>query len=383
MKKIVFIIESLQCGGAEKSLITLLNSLDYRTFQVDLILFKNGGEFTKFVPKEVAIKHKQLFKNISFFSYFYKKTKFWFLRNINKKIHSARFFWQVYNTLIEKDTDSYDIAIAYNQGFSTYYLTNKIKASKKIAWINTDYQKAKYDAKFDFQFYNKLSAVVGVSKESQQSFINAFKNYDLSAELKVIPDITDVSLIKEKANDVIEDLKFNTNFINIVTVGRLTEAKGYQLAIQTCKNLINKGISLKWYIIGEGSERGKLESLIKANDLTGTFNLMGYQENPYPFINACDIYVQTSVFEGLPLTVIEASLLNKPIVSTNFPSIFGFIKDEETGLISEMNAVSITKQVERLILDKVLRNKLSQNLSCRDNIDKEDSLKEIYKLFEH
>ncbi|WP_111709647.1 glycosyltransferase [Lutibacter citreus] len=380
MKKVVFIIESLQCGGAEKSLITLLNLLDYSVFQVDLILFNSGGEFEKFVPKEVTIINKPLFKNVNVFNKFYKKIEFWILRKFTKNKHTAQNFWNAYQHLINTHAVYYDVAIAYNQGFATYYLATKMSASKKIAWVNTDYQKAGYNAAIDFQFYKKLNTIVAVSEECKQSLKAAFNNYNLNATIEVIPDILDTTTIKEKAGSKIENLNFDTNLINIVTVGRLAEVKGYQLAINACKILVERGFSIKWYVIGEGSEREKLEKHIKNSNLENVFNLIGYKENPYPYINTCDIYVQTSLFEGLGLTLIEASILNKPIVSTNFPTAFSILEPNKTGLIAAMDAVSIADAIQTIIENDDLKNKLIENLKKQKNTRKEESISLVNKL---
>lgn len=132
--------------------------------------------------------------------------------------------------------------------------------------------------------------------------------------------------------------------------------------------------------MGEGSERNFLQSKIDRLNLSTEMHLVGADTNPYPYMKACDIYVQTSFFEGLGLTVIEASILQKPIVCTNFPTAFGILKDNETGLIAEMTAESIAENIEGLINDDNLRNQLVKNLSLQENYDKEKSLQQINDL---
>ncbi len=132
--------------------------------------------------------------------------------------------------------------------------------------------------------------------------------------------------------------------------------------------------------MGEGSERHYLEKLIKKYKIENSFFLIGAVNNPYPYINDCDIFAQTSLFEGLGTTVIEASFLNKPIVCTNFPSVYGILKDNETGLIAEMNVDSIVTKIELLINNESLKNKLITNLSRLENKDKEETLMQFEKL---
>lgn len=376
MKNIVFVIESLHLGGAEKSLVTLLNNLDYKTYNIDLILFKETGIFKNFVPKEVNCIQLE-FPKLSLIN----RLKFALDRRLNSKQHNAQLFWKVIKNKFKKFDKEYDIAIAYNQGFATYFVNQYINAPIKYAWLNTDYKKAGYNILVDYLVYKNFSSVVAVSSEAKQSLENELLKINKQLPITIIKDITDKKIVQKQANSE-QKIKFNNSTINIVSVGRLIAYKGFRLAIEACAILVAKEYQIKWYVVGEGSEREKLEQLIQDNKLENHFFLIGADPNPYPYMKNTTIYVQTSLFEGLGLTVIEASYLNKPIVSTNFPSIYGIIKDEETGLIAEMNAMSISKQIERLILDEGLREKLSFNLTLKEHKDKEMSLAKIYNLFE-
>tara|TARA_R110001583_G_scaffold107620_1_gene256224 strand:- start:8126 stop:9277 length:1152 start_codon:yes stop_codon:yes gene_type:complete len=381
MKRISFVIESLHHGGAEKSLITLLNLLDYNILQVDLILFKKGGEFEKFVPKEVTIRYKDPFQKINIIKKTYFRLKFWLIKNYmnKKKLHDAQIYWKVFGKYIEKHQLIYDVAIAYNQGLSTYYVSDKINASKKYAWLNTDYRKAGYVAAFDYAMYSKYKKIICVSKENESSFNKANDLIGKILPTYIIKDITDSLLVKKMSLEN-TDFKMDINQINILTVGRLAKAKGIHLAIEACKILKSKGIKLKWYVIGEGPERNELEKRINQYNLENSFLLLGYKENPYPYIKACDIYTQTSLFEGLGLTVIEATILQKPIVTTNFPTASSIITNNETGLICEMNAQSIAENILFYINDQKLKDKVVFNLSKLKNNDKEKSLETFNRL---
>lgn len=376
MKKIVFVIESLHIGGAEKSLVTLLQNLDPKVFEIDLIIFNKNGLFRNFVPESVNCIELDFPKLTSV-----ERLQFFVKRKLAAKQHKAQLLWPIIENKFKQVPKKYDIAIAYNQGFATYFVNTFLLAYKKYAWINTDYKKAGYDILFDYPIYSNFDKVVTVSSEVKKGFLRELEKVNRNLPITIIKDITDKKIVDQQANSV-QKIKFDNNVINIVSVGRLVNYKGFQLAVESCKNLINKGCNIKWYVVGEGSERRNLEKLVKEYSLENIFFLLGGDPNPYPYMKNSSIYVQTSLFEGLGLTVIEASLLNKPIVSTNFPTVHGIIKDEETGLIAEMNAESISKQVERLILDKELKNKLIYNLSLKEDTDKENSLTKVYNLFE-
>lgn len=377
MKKILFVIESLHLGGAEKSLVTLLNNLDYKKIQVDLIIFKDNGIFRNFIPENInlivnpslklSLKNRILFKILKLL--------------YRSKYHPAQTFWKLIKPTIKNHSLEYDIAIAYNQGFSTYYVENKIKAQKKYAWLNIDYQKAGYNIKFDFPIYKSFDKIITVSKEAKESFENELKFIDKNLNIDIIKDISDEIIIRKQSNEPIE-LKFKESVINIVTVCRLAKQKGLHLAIESCYKLVKNGYKINWYVVGEGGERNYLESLIKSKNLENHFFLIGAKENPYPYMKSCDIYVQTSLFEGLGLTVIEASILQKPIVCTNFPTSSTIINHNVNGLICEMNSDDISKNIEKLINEKELVTNFIENLKMLKNEDKLKSLEKISKLIE-
>ncbi|PIA77540.1 hypothetical protein BFR04_08865 [Gaetbulibacter sp. 4G1] len=382
MKKIVFVIESLHCGGAEKSLTTLLNHIDYAKHSVELILFKHGGEFEKFVPNEVTVTWINPFENINKLKLTFLRIKFLLFRKLKKKneYHNAQCYWKVFGNHISQNIRVFDLAIAYNQGFATYYVADNINAENKIAWLNTDYQKAGYNAVFDYSKYSQYNNVVCVSKENELSFITAMEKIGKKFSITIIKDIIDINTIKELSNKPGSFDNQNTKELKILTVGRLAKAKGFHLAIDACSLLVNNNIKLKWYVIGEGAERNFLESKIKEKHLENQFILLGYKENPYPYIKSCDIYVQTSLFEGLGLTVIEAAVLEKPIVTTNFPTAFSIITHNETGLITTMDAKSISESILYYIKNPSFTQSIIKNLSKQKSKDLENSLKLFYNL---
>ena len=375
MSKIVFVIESLQLGGAEKSLINLLQNFNYKAHDVDLILFQSQSFLLNQVPKEVRIIQKQL-PRLSIFS----RVQFYVARKLNKnKFHTAQLFWTfIKNKLLENNVE-YDVAIAYNQGFSTYYVSSFISARKKVAWLNTDYKKAGYNIDFDYPFYKQFNNIIAVSPSAKKSLELELKRIFQKVDIQIIKDIVDKEHILILAKDI-QEVPFVNGKINIVTVARLVKLKGLDLAIASCKRLVDKKYDINWYILGDGLERKKLETLIKKNGLRNFFFLLGSVENPYPYIANCDIYVQTSLFEGMGLSLIEASYLNKPIVSTNFESIAYTLENDQTGLIANMNDMSIFSNIERLILDQNLRQEFTRNLQLTQNNDKQESLQKISKL---
>lgn len=375
-KKIAFVIESIHLGGAEKSLVTLLQNLDYTKYDVDLITFQSDGFFKDFVPanvNHVVIQMPQLSV--------LDRIRFKLKRCFLKSKHHAQLFWPIVSKYFEKCNNEYAIAIAYNQGFATYYVHDFIDAAKKYSWLNIDYEKARYNIKFDYSFYQNFDKIIAVSDEAKRGLENQLRIISKYLSICIIKDITDSNIITQQSL-IDSGFVFKPDAINLVTVCRLAKQKGLFFVVEVASVLIKMGYPINWYIIGEGVERRFLEKEINRLGLNDVVFLLGATSNPYSFMRAADIYVQTSLFEGLGLTVIEAACLNKPIVCTNFPTAYNILKHEETGLICEMNTIAIASSIRKLIENDELKKKFTLNLSKQENRDKETTLNLIDILFQ-
>ena len=380
-KRIAFVIESLDCGGAEKSLVTLLQNLDYNQLEVDLLLLKAGGAFDKMVPAEVSVKYITVDTSTKGASFLWRRMRYFLSRKYGaRQRHLAQKFWQAFKNGIPSWQESYDVAISYSQGFSTYYVADKMSARRKYAWLNTDYVKAGYDPQVDWPYYNVYNKVVVVSEEGGAVFTEAMQRVAATApETIIVKDISDRNVIRMQSSETIEEV-FDKSLTNIVTVCRLEPPKGLHLAIEACKQLLNKGHKVHWYIIGEGSERARLEQLIRENGLQDHFSLLGFRENPYPYMARADVYVQTSLYEGWGLTLIEATLLQKPVVTTNFPTAYQIVQDAINGYITEMNAKDIASKIEYLIEHPATAAVMSSVKNELSEINKKKSLDTVYQL---
>lgn len=351
-KSVLFIIDSLTCGGAEKSLISLLPLLDYSKIDVDLMMVNKGGVFMCYVPEQVRIvdfpNPKGLLTEICLVG-------FRIVRRLYPNRHGAEMRWQTMSYAYKELDKTYDVAIAYQQGFPTYYLSEKVKATKKFAWVNIDLEKAGYRSAFNRPFYDKMDRVVPVSDRLCEML--KVSNYVNSEKLYTIFDILNVDLIKMMSHVRVQ-VKTDSRDLIIVTVGRMVAQKGYDLAVEVAKILKAKNISFKWYFVGDGGKRSEIERMISDYGLEKDIVLIGMTPNPYPFMAMADIYVQTSKFEGFGLTLNEARILNKPVISTNFPVVYNQIRDGENGLICEMKAESIAEKVILLASNLKLKEKL-------------------------
>lgn len=375
-KKVLFVIGSLHIGGAEKSLITLLQNIEYSDKEVTLLLFAKGGEFESLVPQQVRIQYLTPPK-LSLFD----KLKYGVEKIRKSHTHPVQIYWKYVRKYYTPVAGNFDYAISYNQGFANYFVSEFVNARVKYGWMNTDYVKAKYDVYLDLPHFENYDAIIPVSEEADHTFRRVIDTTNIKLKTVIIKDITDRKILEEQSLQN-ADIPFSKNHINILTVGRLSKPKGLELAVRACKILKDKGQNVKWFVVGEGPERKSLQKLIIQYNLSDTFILLGAKSNPYPFMKNCDIYVQTSWFEGLGLTLIEAAVLCKPLVTTNFITASSIVKDKETGLICETTAKSISNAILTLINDKELMMHFQENLGKIRNKDKEKSLETFERLLQ-
>lgn len=354
-KRTLFLSDSLNCGGSEQSLVSLLNTLDYDKVDVDLWLQNRGGVFEKLLPEQVNI--------VNFDPKPTNKLRYWLgkrlysldIRRNSRHRHLAELLWKRVGRYIKPLEKRYDVAISFQQGFPTFFLATKVNANKKAARVNIDMVEAKYDEIFCRRYYDACDNVIVISDAlAEQMKITGYVS-DKAKIFKLI-NVFSVDFIRRMAQ--VDTFSDGYGGIRLVTTGRLVKQKGYDLAIKAAKILKEKGLEFRWYFIGEGEERTHLESLISEHGLEQSITLMGMKANPYPFMKGCDIYVQTSLFEGFGRTVTEAKILGKAVVSTDFPSVFDQIKSGQNGLICEMTPESIAESILKLVKAPALKSQI-------------------------
>lgn len=352
-------IDSLFCGGAEKSLISLLPCLAHKGYEITLMIQRRGGELENLVPKGIKLITfpyypkglRRLGFSIAIRLPF--KSKYTYEERMWKSIG------RYYPCLEEK----FDVAIAYQQGFPTLFIADKVTARKKICWINCDIIKAGYNKNLWHKIYKKFDNIVTVTNILAD--ILTKENFVLKDKILIINDIVSEDIVKSLAKERVYIPPKNK--LIITTVGRFSPIKGYDYALDAALILKNKGINFEWNFIGDGPTRPIIEDFIKRNDLDDYIKIRGLQLNPYPFIEHCDIYVQPSRSEGYGITICEAKILQKPIVSTNFPVVHFQINNGINGLVADMNGKSIAENIYKLANDSSLRMFFSQNLRTEHN----------------
>lgn len=398
--KILFVIESLACAGAEKSLLSLLNNIDETKYEIDLQLFSHGAILQSLLPNYVNVLPEFNYTSIckipilrhilnirSFFSFrvFISRIIYSLLIRClplapNRPIHESVWYWKLHKNVIPSSNKSYDIAIAYAQGVPTFYVGDKVHANSKLAWVNCKYTPKKSYKKYLSERYKFFKKIICVSPANKDTFNNEFPVY--SKRTHIMPDINDAALVRDMASAYIpkefQQESTSEKPIILLTVGRLAPMKGYDVLVEAAKILRNHEIRFKWYILGIGPLESVIKAWIKSANLEDYIYLLGLKSNPYPYFKKCDIYVQTSRFEGFPLTLSEAMILTKPIVSTKFDSVHLHMKHEINCLLSEIQGESVALNIERLIEDNALRKKLKQHLENTQN----GNVYEIKKFYE-
>lgn len=373
--KVLIVINDLRSGGAQKSLVSFLKKLDEigvsQKYEIDLMVSEYDGIFVKDIPQSInAFQSDYIFKwmncpfnRINFVNNFsliglYAKIKTIIQRKILKKKINV---WKLWKKYIPENEKEYDVAISYMDGWPNYYVIDKVKASKKVLWIHNEYQKLNYSKDFDKAFYEKCNQIITISDRCRDSFVEVFPEY--SKKIDILENITLSSDIMRKANlETAEEFEKDDNKLKLLSVGRLSEQKAFDLAIKSANILKNNGINFHWIILGEGPDRGMLESLIQEYNLDEYVSLPGVKSNPYPYIMKCDIFVQTSIFEGKSIVLDEAKLLAKPIVVTNYNTVYDNIDNGKNGIITEMTPQAIASGIEKYISNSELKNSVVDEL---------------------
>ena len=340
MKKILFFIDTLGHGGAEKVLVNVVNNLDKKEYDITLITIFDVGVNRKYLDKN--IKYKYLFKKL--------------IRGnvILFKCFSSGF---LYKKLIK---DRYDVVISYLEGNTTRILSDcPYKDTKKIAWIHIEMDEKTrfypYRSKEECKkCYEKFDNIVGVSQTVVDSFE---KQLGKSFNTRVIYNAVDSEYIKKCADEPITDIEFDANGVNIISVGRLIEQKSYKRLLSIHKRLIEDGIKNNLYIIGEGKQKNMLKKYISENNLEETAHLIGFRDNPWKYVKNADLFVCSSWKEGFSTAVTEALIVGTPVVTTLCSGMREMLGDSEYGLITDNDEDALYEGVKKMILDTQLRER--------------------------
>ena len=400
MKPRIFInMHYMELGGAERALLGLLNALDTDKVDVDLFLNQHTGEFMPLIPSKInllperrgynAIERPmiQILKEGQFGVTIGRLRA----RRLHKRYHhsldskersfdSSAFHYvaecvQPYLPSLE-DLGEYDLAISFLQPHNI--VLNKVKAKRKVAWIHTDYSSVHVNTELELPVWAGFDYIASISPDCTKSFLKAFPS--LENKIIEIENILSSDFIRQQAEllDVSEEMP--KKGINLLSVGRYCHAKNYDNVPDIMKRLLEKGFKdLRWYIIGFGGDEPLIRQKIAEAGMEGHVILLGKKDNPYPYIKACDIYVQPSRYEGKSVTVREAQVLCKPVIVTNYPTAKSQIKDGVDGIIVPQDNEGCAHGIYEAINNKDGLNYITSYLYIHD-YGNESEVERIYRL---
>ncbi|EJR36254.1 MULTISPECIES: glycosyltransferase [Bacillus cereus group] len=397
-KRILITSFDMEIGGVERSLIGLLNTIDYSKYDIDLMLFKHEGGFFSLLPKE-----PNLLEELQQYTTFRKSIKqilqeghysigitriigrimgVMHGRYVNSKepgYFVIQYGWRISLPFLPKLREEYDVAISFL--WPHYFIGDKVRAKRKIGWIHTDYSNIQLNKEMECKMWRKMDDIVAVSESCRDTFLNSLPY--INKKVQVIENIIDSEFVREQSNegDINQEIPINRERIKLVTVARLSHAKGIDDAIYALRKLLDQGYDIEWYIVGYGPQEAELKLLIDKLGLQDEFVLLGKKINPYPYIKACDIYVQPSRYEGKAVTVREAQILKKPVLITNFSTAKSQLENGVDGYICPMGIKGIVEGIKKMIDDVEFRSEIVNNVSQK-NYGNEIEVEKIYRLIE-
>ena len=389
MKKILILIHDMEIGGAQKSLLsfcqTLAASPAHKEYEVHLMPIKPSGTFYSQIPEYIKIKQppKELRWLGSRFRFQLLREYFslpclvaealWLIRKkgkfFPKRWNLQQCLWASWRNFIPHLKEQYDIAVSYMDGVPNYYVMEKVSAKKKVLWVHSEYQKQGYNSEFDKGYFEAADGIFTISEKCRSCILADFPRF--AHKTHVLENISSYEYIAARSREKVSTEFSDFTGCKLLSVGRLHIQKGFDLAVEAAKILRDSGLQFLWLVAGEGAERQALQEKIDTYELSEQFQLIGARDNPYVYMRACDVLVQPSRVEGKSIVLDEAKMLCKPIVVTNYTTVYDSIEHGKTGWIVEMTAEAIAQGIQTLYQNESLKAQLCTNLQARtkDNTD--------------
>ena len=375
MKHILIFSHALELGGAERALIGLLHALDYSKVEVDLFLMRHSGEMMADLPPQVhllpelpqyaslavpiksAIQKGQLGVALGRFmgKAAAKRRDRQLGYNAGSSIGLEYSHKYTRRFMPPVGRREYDLAVSFLTPH--YFVAEKVRAKKKIAWIHTDYSRMRIDRESELQMWSRYDHIGSISDTVSDCFCQVFP--ELRNKLVTIENILPTAVIRKRAlADCPADMPADGS-MRILSVGRYCEAKNFDNVPDICRRILETGLDVKWYIIGFGATENLIRRKISEAGMEDRVILLGKRSDPYPYIAHCDLYAQPSRFEGNSVTVREAQILAKPVVITRYATSASQLCEGVDGVIVPMDNVGCAAGIAELLQDPNKRKQLS------------------------
>ena len=377
-RKVLIAVHQLNIGGVQKAILSALNAIDYEKNDVTLYIRKDRlelrSEVNKNVSKIIINKDKTKYYRKPYSVFLQAKLKLAQLRKEDTSKIQQKLNDYIINQQIKyekehyfNDNAKYDVAISYIQSHTAKFVCDNVNANKKIVFYHGSTDEFHDINEYVMEHVDKVYCVSNGAMQAVKGFYPQFAD-----KIDYVENFVDYKKIREDAKAFVPAYK--DDIITLCTCGRMTNVKGYDLAVKAAKILKDSGLSFEWYFVGDGAERANIEQLIDENGLNDNIVITGLVDNPYAYVNNADIYVQPSYEESYGLAIVEAMITCVPIVSTDTVGGNTVISDGVTGLIADIDAKPLADKIRHIISDKALRETISQNLA---NINYEND----YKIF--
>lgn len=380
-EKILFINGHLNTGGVEKSLLDILQHIDYNKYDVDLLLLEELGDYASELPKNVRVNLRSL-KNTyvtairSLLQCIHKRD--WFCFRMRLIFILMKFFGQERIRLARKlltGNRYYDCVIGFRSGICTQIAAFAVDADRRITWWHHGEINVTHDSYFEaVDLCDKIAVVSNACRSMLTSEFPSF-----TAKMVIIPNMVDIDAIKNKAAAY---MPYQKHVLNIVTVGRLSPEKHIENAIYAAKLLKESGIAFFWHLIGSGNAKTDLFKTAKEAGVTDCFIFEGNQPNPYPYLKHADLFVHPSYVESQGLVVLEAMALGVPCVVTRSLGPCEFIVDGVNGVLTEQSPESLAEKVLDILTDRVLYERIKANTRCPEQFAPENVMQKIELILE-
>lgn len=395
MKKILIVSQAMELGGAERALLGLLENIDTNSYEVDLFLMRHTGELMDQIPGNIhllpeikayaalAVPMMTVLKRgqISIvLGRMYAKMK---ARQRVKQLeiqgdnaveleYSHKYTAWAMPMISE---NRYDLVISFLTPH--YFAAQKTTADQKIAWIHTDYSTVQIDVTSELAMWDQFDWIASISDDVTSSFIKTFPSLKDKMILveNVMPTRHIQALTRQKSvgHEMAEG-----NGIKLLSIGRFCTAKNFDNVPEICKLIREQGLNVIWYLIGYGGDEALIRQKIQEYGMEDYVIMLGKKSNPYPYIKACDVYVQPSRYEGKCVAVREAQMLGKPVIITDYATSASQLEDGVDGVIVPMDNEGCAKGIADVLRNSKLLEKLTESCKQRDY----SNAKEVQKIYD-
>lgn len=398
MKRILILSHAMEIGGAERALLGLLESFDPTRVAVDLFLLRHEGELLDLVPNYInllppipayTVLARPIVQTIKeghlLLSAARLMGKFWAkqydqkhgLTESSVAIEYSHKYTKAFMPPIQPEVE-YDLAISFLTPH--YFVAEKVRAKQKIAWIHTDYSVVQVDRASELAMWSCFDFIASISEKVTETFLKVFPS--LKDKIVLIENILPKALIGRQVDAFPVEKEMPTdNTVKLLSIGRFSNPKNFDNVPDICRRILEAGLNVKWYLIGYGADEPLIRRRIAEVGMEDRVIILGKKENPYPYIKACDLYVQPSRYEGKAVTVREAQMLCKPVVITRYATSASQLEDGVDGVIVPMDNAGCAEGIVQLLNDPERMQKLSAACSQRDYTNAQE-VEKIYRLLE-